>query len=185
MIMRLSQGPVAPEPPTMQAADPRPPTPAQSDDHKTPPKELKSPEQAHIEPQPHIKQASSPPKPSQAREPKIPEAPIRDVRWSLRLDEQQKSSIDALFSADSPLTDMGSPLKSPPPRSSSPKKKGNEMVLRSSAALTNSLGKRKRGGGVSKRRKKAATTTSNTAAKGKGIVQCDESDQPPVMVCSP
>ena len=183
MIMRIPQGPFAPEQLATRAADPRPPTPAQSDDHKTPPEEINSSVPAPIEPHPRIEQASSPPKPSQARELKNPQAPIGDVRWSLRLDKQQKSSIDALFSADSPLTDVGSPVKSPPPPSSSLTKKGKESVLRSSATLTNSPGKRKRGVGVFKRRKKA-TTTSNTTVKGKEIIQHDEGHQPPVMVCS-
>ncbi len=189
MIKRLSQGPFSPQQPATLTADPSPPdpsppTPAQSDNHKTPPKGTKLPESAPIEPQPPIKQSSSPPKPSPAREPKIPEAPVGDVRWSLHLDKQEKSRIDALFSADSPLSDLSSPLKNTPPPSYSPPKKGKESALHSSSIITKTLGKRKRGGRVSKRRKKGPTT-SNIAAKGEMIVLDDETDQPPVMVCGP
>ena len=117
-------------------------------------------------------------------EPKIPEAPVGDVRWSLRLDKQEKSRLDALFSADSPLSELGPPLKTTPPPSNSPPKKGKEPAPHNTITISKTLGKRKRGSGVFKRRKKGPTT-SKTAAKGKKVVLDDESDQPPVMVCGP
>jgi hypothetical protein len=191
MIESLSQGPVAPQLPATPAADPTLPTPAQSDNHKTPPEGTKSPDPGSIEPQPRIKPPSSTPKPNHAREPKNPKSLVGGVRWSQRLDKQGKSSVDALFSADSPLTDLGTPLgtplKSSPPPSICPPNTGNESVLHSSSTLTNSLGKRKRGSGVSKSRKKGAGagTSDTTTAKAKTIVRDDESDQSSVMVCSP
>lgn len=186
MIESLAQGPFAPQQPvtTLRAAGPAPPTPAESDNHKTPPQGTNLPKAGSVEPQPPIKPSNSSPNPSHAPEPKNSKVPAGDVRWSLSLDKQGKSSVDALFSADSPLTDLGTPQRSSPSPSICHPKKGNELVLHKSSTLPNSLGKRKRGSGVSKSRKKG-TTTSNTSAKGKKTVRDDESDQSPVMVCSP
>jgi len=184
MIDSLSQGSFAPQQPVTRAADPSLPSPAQSDSHKTPLKEMKPPEAVPIESKPLIKLSSPPSKPSHAREPETPKAPVGDVRWSLRLDKQGKSNIGALFSANSSLTDLGTPQKRSPPPSIRPSKKGKGLVHRSSSTLNRSLGKRKRGSGAPKSRKKG-TTISKTAAKGKEVVQYDESDQPPVMVRSP
>jgi len=183
MIERLSQYSFAPSQPATRAAEPTPPTPAQSDNHRTPPNAAKSPEAVPIEPAPRIEPSNPPPKPSQAREPKTPKAPVGDVRWSPLLEKRGKSDIAALFSADSPLTEPDSlPMRSPSP-AASPSKKGKETVLHSSSALNRSLGKRKRNSEVPKSRKKG-TTASNPTAKGKEIVRDDESNQLPVMVCS-
>lgn len=184
MVESLSQGPFAPQQPATSVADPTLPTPAQSENHKTPPQGTNSPEAGSIEPQPRVKPSNSLPKHSHPHKPKNPKVLVGDVRSSQRLNKQKKSIVDALFSADSPLTDLGTPLKRSPSPSICPPKKGNELVLHSSSTLTNSLGKRKRGSGVSKSQKKGAIT-SNTAAKAKKSVRDDESDQSPVMVCSP
>lgn len=182
MVGKLSQRSFAPLQPAIQLADPTLPTP-QSDNHRTPPIGTKSPEAVSIESVPRIKPPNSPPKPSQARELKTPKAPAGHVRWSSRLEKKGKSDIDALFSGDSPLTELGSPQKTLPSPSASPSNKGKELVLYKSRAPNKSLGKRKRNSGVPKSRKKA-TTAPKAAAKGKEIVRADEGDQPPGMVCS-